>query len=643
MAEKGLEILFDPLVMNNLTVKNRFFMAPMGTSFDLDQLANYLVARAKGGVGLITSGLMSVHPSGRAKGIGQLVLETDKDIDRYLPMVKAVKAAGSRFIAQLGHVGRYAFSRVIGQPAVAPSPIASFYTRETPRALSTDEVDEMVLSFAEAAVRAQKAGFDGVEICANSGYLISQFLSASTNKREDKYGGSLLDRARFLFSIIGETRKRVGDDFNICVKFDAEDGVEGGNTLEDSLILAPKMVEAGADRLHVWAGWHESLRPMLPSFVPRGAFSYLSAAIKEVVDVPVSTVGRINDPYVAAGILRRKEADLIGLGRQMLCDPDFVRKIEEGRIREIRRCIACCYCIDQTFGALKSDKKVELKCALNPELGHEGKALADLPEKKRKVVVAGSGPAGLEAARTAARRGHDVTLYEKEERLGGLLNLAVVPPHKEELKNILDYYSLQMELCNVKLKLNESFTIETLEKIKPDVLVVAVGAEPIVPNIPGIEGDHVVTSLDVLEGRVQAGENVVVIGGGLVGLETAEYLADGGARVTICEMLKSVARDVERASRWGMVSRISKKMRVLTSTKVIGIQESEVVVESVENGRETIPADTVVVAVGFTARTDLLEALNQSDIERYTVGSCGKPGKIADAVAEGFSVGCRIR
>ncbi len=643
MRDKKLDVLFEPLEMPNLNLKNRFFMAPMGTTFNMEQLTDYLVARARGEVALITTGVIGVHPSGRAVSIDEPSLENDDDIKVFIPMVKAVQGAGAKIVAQLNHAGRYCFGRYTGQQSVAPSPIASRYTGETPRELSTQEADDLVTAFAEAALRARKAGFDGIEICGCSGYLISQFLSAVTNKREDKYGGDTLQRATFLLNILRETRSMVGDDFNICVKFDAEDGIEGGKTIEDSQLLAPGIVEAGADRLHIWAGWHEAARPMLPMSVPRGAFSYMSAAIKEAVDVPVSTVGRINDPYVAADILARGDADLIGLARTLFCDPDFVKKTMEGRTREIRRCTACCYCFDQLMAVImKGDREAQIKCSINPELGHEGEGLIQPAKEKKKVVVVGGGPAGMETARVAALRGHEVTLFEKEDKLGGMVNLAVIPPHKEELSNVIDYYAYQMEILPVEVKLGETFTPEKIEQVKPDIVVIAAGAEELIPDIPGIRGGNVVTALDVLKGDVSVHDNVVVIGGGLIGVETAEYLADQCKKVTVIEMLKSVATDVGPSTRWGLLSRLRKKVGILTLTTVIEVRERAVVVRDKEGNEKEISADTVVLAAGLKSQKDWADLFKESGVELYVIGSCNEPGQIVDAVADAFAVGCKL-
>ncbi len=642
MRDDKLDILFEPLEMPNLKLKNRFAMAPMGTTYNPQVLTDYLVARAKAEVALITSGLFSVHSSGRNGSPEEPYLEKDDDMKPFLSMVKEVKKAGAAFIAQLSHAGRYSPSRVLGHQSVAPSAVASRYTGETPRELSTGEVDDLVIAFADSAVRAQEMGFDGVEFCANSGYLISQFLAPLTNQRTDKYGGDVVQRGTFLYSILKETRKRVGNDFNICVKYDAEDAVEGGKTLEDSLILAPKIVEAGADRIHVWAGWHEATRPMLPMFVPRAAFSDLAAAIKNVVDVPVATVGRINDPYVAAEILHKGKADQVLLGRQLLCDPEFVLKTMEGRTREIRRCIACCHCFDQMMVNAKGRGSAELTCGQNLELGREGENLIRPAEKKKKVVVVGAGPAGLETCRVAALRGHQVELYDENLQLGGMVNLALLPPDKEELKNIIDYYTAQMDILPVNVNLGGTVTAETLEKINPDTVVIAAGAKVFIPEIVGLESGNVVTALEVLSGDRSVGEKVVVIGGGLIGVETAEFLVERGKKVTVVEMLKSVAADIGPTTRWGLLARLYEEMEILVLTKVIEIKDGSVIVKDKDDQIQEIHADTVVMAAGMSSKTDLLAALDKNNVDYYPIGSCREPGQIGQAIKDGFQVGCKI-
>lgn len=644
MRHSDLDVLFEPLKMSNLMLKNRFFMAPMGTTFDFDHLKDYLVARAKGGVALITTPEISVHDGGRVGLINEPRLENDRDIQTLTMLADAVKKAGAKIVAQLNHAGRYAFSRVVGRQPVAPSAIASRYTGETPIELSTNEVDDLIIAFAEAALRARKAGFDGVEFMACSGYLISEFLSPLTNRRTDRYGGGLFQRASFLLSLLKETRLRVGEDFNICVKIDAEDGMKGGITLEDSLTLAPQIVSDGADRLHIWAGWHEASRPMLPMSVPRGGFSYLSAAFKKVVDVPISTVGRINDPFVAAGILAREDADLIGLGRALLCDPTFVEKTKLGKVREIRRCTACCHCFDMIMRAIRGDRDVNLACSLNPELGHEGEGLIRPPEIVKRVIVIGGGPAGLEAARVCALRGHKVTLYEKESQLGGMLNVAYKSPHKAEIRNIIDYYESQMEVLQVNLRTSEPFTSMTWKQTipKPDIIILASGAKEVFPAIPGIRNADVLTAIDVLRGNIPAKTLVTIIGGGMIGVETAEFLADAGKTVTIIEMLDVIASDVGMSLRWDLLSRIKKKTTILTSTRVTKIKKGYLKVVGKNGNVLEIPTDTVVIATGLTSLRELAPFLEQVGVDCYNIGSSRDTCQIIQAVKDGFYIACKI-
>lgn len=636
-----LDRLFEPLEMPNLKLKNRFIMAPLGTGFNIERTAHFLTARAKGDVALITTGETCVHSTGRVGIKNELLLESDNDIAPLSSIASQVKKEGAKIVLQLNHAGRYSPGKKVGGQSVAPSAMISGYTGELSRELTTGEVDDLVTAFAKAAFRAREAGFDGVEFMGSSGYLISSFLSPLTNRRKDKYGGDTAGRANFMLSILQETRKLTGPDFNICVKFDADDGMNGGVTLEESRLFAQAFESAGADRLNIWSGWHESTRPMLVMSVPRGAFAYLSEEIKKVVSVPVSIAGRINDPIIAAEIIANEQADLIAIGRALLADPEFVKKTLEGRLNEIRRCTACCHCFDRIVSLIKGGSDEEVYCSVNPEAGREGENLIRKADKRKHVVVIGGGPAGLEVSRIASLRRHKVTLYEKGSAIGGMVNLAFVPPYKEELKNIVEYYSYQLKLLNINVKLSSTFDAEDIESEKPDTIVLATGAKTVIPNIPGIKNNTVFTIAEVLEDNTDTGMSVVVIGGGMAGLETAEYLADMGKKVTVIEMDK-IAADVGQTTRWSFISRLRRKVTILSSTRVLEIRDKSVLILKRNNEEKEIEADSVVIAAGMESNRDLVNLIAIKGIEYYIIGSSKKPGRIDEAVSDAFNVGCII-
>ncbi|HEY5959342.1 MAG TPA: NAD(P)/FAD-dependent oxidoreductase, partial [Polyangiaceae bacterium] len=515
------------------------------------------------------------------------------------------------------------------------------YTGETPRSLSTTEVEDLISAFAVAAVRAQEAGFDGVELLGSSGYLVSQFLSPLTNQRTDKFGGTETNRSRFPIEVIKEIRRYVGADFNLSVKIDAEDGMQGGMGLPESKRLAKSLEQVGVDRLHVWAGWHESPRPMLPLFVPSAAFADLAAEIKRSVSVPVTTVGRISDPYRAAELIREGKSDLVGIGRALLSDPDFVVKAQNNRSKEIRPCIACCHCFDQVVAAVRADRPLELTCAVNPTLGRESEELIQEANIKRRIAVVGSGPAGLEAARISALRGHYVTIYEASERLGGLLNVASIPPHKQGLQALIDYYATQMELLGVALRFGVCFDASTIETERPEVVVLATGAISSVIPIRGVDCTHALTATEALCNTATIGQSVVVIGGGMIGLETAEHLAAAGRHVTVVEM-GQIASDMSPTARNAFVLRLRKSIKILSSTRALAIQANAVIVSDAKSNEKQLHADTVVFATGLDVRRDLVQALNAAGVEFYLAGSCKVPGIIDEAIADGFRVGCAI-
>ena len=642
MRPKELDILFEPIAIGKMELKNRLVMAPMGTGyggdgFVTDRITDYLVARARGGVGLVTVEVAYIHRLGRAGlGGGELAITDDKYIPGLRTLADAIHKEGAKVVLQLGHAGRYARSKNLGETPVAPSAIPSKYTGETPRELTTGEVGEIVEAFSEGARRAKEAGFDGVELMGSTGYLISQFCSPLTNKRTDRYGGKTPEeRATFVREITERIRKKVGYDFSLCVKMSVDEYLPGGNTIEDSQRMAKIFVRAGADRLHAWAGWHESPKPMLPMSVPRAAFVHLSRALKDVTDVPVTAVGRINDPFVAASVIREGKADLVAVGRGLLADPDFANKAREGRVDEIKRCIGCCVCFDVMMSQIHRAGPEGVICAINPELGREGENLLKPVGKGKKVLVVGGGPGGMEAARCASLKGHKVTLWERSGRLGGSLVVASIPPFKEEISCLTDYLTRQMEINNVEVKLNKNATAEDVLKENPDAVIVASGSKHNIPEIPGIERANVVMAIDLFTGKATTGENVVLIGGGLIGVDVAEYLHQRGKKVTLLTRQAQIGTDIGISTRWVTMMRIRESnIKVMTKVSYREIRRDGVLLER-EGEEMFIPADTIVISGGLLPNRELVKAL-KGKVLLKEVGDCIEPRKIKDAIHEGF-------
>lgn len=647
----NLKDLFAPLTINNVELKNRIVMAPMGTGLCAkdgsvtQRLIDYYAERAKGGVGLILSELAIVdHP---LAGFGS-VLSTHHDsfIPGLSKLTEVVHSHGAKMALQLGHVGRYRFSWESSVQPVAPSAIASRLPAPAPRALTIKEVEYIIDKFAEAAGRAQQAGFDGVEVLAGQGYLISTFLSPCTNKRTDRFGGDTPEaRATFLVEIIRRIRQRVGNNFIVGCKLSVAEFIPGGGTIEDTKAIVPLLEEAGTSILHAWAAWHESSEPTTIAAVPRGAFVYLAEALKEVASIPVAAVCRINDPGLAAQIIAEKRADLVAMGRALMADPYLPQKAAECQLDDIRRCIACNQCLDARFISFmaQSESEERISCTVNAEIGRESEGKTrptDAPAKK--VLIVGGGPAGMEAARVATIRGHKVTLWEAKERLGGALIPASIPPHKEEISNLSAYLSHQMQKLGVNVQLNKEATPEAILAENAEEVILACGGQPIVPGIPGVEGKNVVTAINVLTGKDEVGEKVVIIGGGMIGCETAELLASKGKKVTVVEILPRIATDLGITSRRPLINRIrSAGVEILTSANTRNITESGVTIE-VAGETQTIEADSVVLSVGTHPSRNLSESLQDKLPKLHLIGDSSEPHRIFEAIHDGWQVGCEI-
>jgi 2,4-dienoyl-CoA reductase-like NADH-dependent reductase (Old Yellow Enzyme family)/thioredoxin reductase len=619
-----------------MKLKNRIVMPAMGTNYSSKdgfvtrRLVNYHVERAKGGVGLIIVEGAYIEPRGKGS-IMQLGVDHENKISGLKELATAIQAKDARAALQLFHGGRQSHSSIIGTQPVSASEVFCRFTQETPRALTVEEIQNVIEAFAEGARRTKAAGFDAVEIHGAHGYLINQFLSPLTNKRTDKYGGDVKGRTRFLVEILELTRDKVGSDYPILCRINGDDYIEGGLTLEETKRIAQMLEAAGVDALHISGGIYDSPVPVTtgPMALPRGNMVHLAAGIKKVVNVPVISVGRINDPELAETVLQEGKADLVSMGRALLADPGLPMKAAAGALDDIRKCTACDECIARLF------INESIACSVNAALGREEEYTIRKAKVSKRILVVGGGPAGLEAARVSAARGHSVVLYEKSDRLGGQLNLAVVPPHKEEMKSVVPYLESQIRKLGVKVVLGEEVTPMLVEKINPDVVFVAAGSVPTIPEIPGSKGKNVVTANDTLAGRASVKERVVIVGGGMIGAETAEFLAEKGKRVTIVEMLGRIGTDMVPMVISVLYPRL-KKLGVVTITnaKVEEITDDGVIYE--KNGeKQTAEADSVVLAVGSKPSVSLVNALKGKVSELYAIGNAEKPCNVLEAIYEG--------
>ena len=640
-----LENLFMPIKVGKEELRNRIVMLALTTGYNEpdntvgDRIINFYAERAKGGVGLIIVPFTAVDIASPA----QPGLFHDRFIPSAHRLTDAVHAHGAKIAAQLLTQYHWVTAEGGSPEVVGPSPILNQMMRCTPKALTIEEIHRLVEEHARAAWRAREAGFDAVELPIVGGYLLNRFLSPHSNKREDEYGGSLENRMRLPLEIIEAIKQSAGEDYAIICRLNVEEFMEGGHSIEDSKKVAAVLEASGVNAINVYVGWHECPVPTVQMLVPRGAFVYLAEDIKKVVKIPVIAANRINDPILADKILSEGKADLIGMARALLADPEFPNKAREGRIDEIVPCIACSYCLAEILAAYKDwEKPVSTFCVVNPRAGKELEyAIRPAPVAKR-VFVVGGGPGGTETAIVAASRGHQVTLYEKGDRLGGQLLTASLPPHKDEIDALVGSLIVRTREAGVEVKLNTEVDLKTIEQAKPDVVVLATGATPIIPDIPGARGNNVVTAVEVLTGQKEVGETVIVIGGGMVGCETAEFLAQRGKKISIVEMLPRIGNDIVATNRPFTLARLRQAgIRMDTNTKVEEITNKGVRV-SRDGVSDFLEGDTAVLAVGFTANKELAQELEGRVAALYSVGDCVEARMIREAIEEGFCIGMEI-
>ncbi len=632
------QVLFEPGLIGTMTLKNRLIMPPISTNLAgedgtvTDELIFHYAERAKGGVGLITVENVCIdHPLGR-HGAAQPRIDDDAFIPGLRRLTDAVHEAGALIAVELTHPGMNADLRFTeGQTPIAPSAVPRSKDGLIPRTLSREEVMDVVGKYAEAARRAKRAGFDAVELQACHGLLINQFLSPLTNRRQDDYGGNRENRLRFLLEIVEGIKLYLGD-FPVMVRLVAEDLLEGGITLEDGQWFAHRLEEAGADAIHPDFGMGGKEKRLEPMPYPQGWRAYLAEGIKRAVNIPVIAVGVIREPEVAEGILQAGKADFVALGRALIADPEWPTKALAGEEKSVRKCIGCNECV-----VARHVEDAPLRCTLNPAVG-KGSDFSRIGQAKvrKRVLVIGGGPAGMEAARVAALRGHQVALYEKENRLGGALNIASVPPGKEKLDWVMEYYAHELPRLGVELHLGEMVDAGMVRALRPDVVIIATGSEPAVPDVPGVDGPNVVVAQTLLAERMRfAGERIAVIGGGMLGLETAEYLAVQGNAVTILKRYKTIGHRLEPLYRDYLLRKLREEgVEIITEVEVEEITGSGVVVRNEQRRRKLIPADRVVMARGARPLAKLAQELE--DLHPVVIGDARYPRKLIDAIREGF-------
>jgi 2,4-dienoyl-CoA reductase-like NADH-dependent reductase (Old Yellow Enzyme family)/thioredoxin reductase len=629
--------LFEPITICGMTFKNRIIMPPMQLSlgFRNARAQAYFVERARGGVAAIITPATSVDSFISDEAWGR-VGGAARFINGCRLLVDAVHDAGAKVGIQLWH-GNYlpqgiGMADTRGQP-VAPSP------KEEMRELTVEEIHSIALKFALAAVGAKLAGFDFVELHGAHGYLLSQFFSPAFNQRTDEYGGDLRGRMRFALECVSTTRTAAGGGYPIFFRIGAWEDTANGIKVEEAVQFAAELEKAGVDIIDVSVGHLDE-----PGFAaspgpdkPMGTFAHLAEAIKKKVTMPVVAVGRINTPEIAEAILTEGKADLVAIGRQLIADPFWPNKVAAGQTEDIVPCLSCNICLDTIFTT------GEPKCSVNASLAKEEEYSLRPAETKRKVLVIGGGPAGMEAARTAAIRGHKVILWEKKEKLGGQLLMAAVAPHKEVIGRLNKYMAAQLKKAGVQVSLGHEATAESVKAVKPEVIVLATGSTPFIPDIPNVRRDNVVLALDVLAGKEEVGNRVVVIGGELVACETADYLAQKGKTVTIMRRGPSMAANLNPLARDNLLARLTRNgVTMLTSVRYEEITDRGLVITDKEGKRQNIEADTIVLATGAIQNTELATQLEGQDIALHLIGDCVTPGKIIDAIKDGARVGREI-
>ncbi|WP_300457127.1 FAD-dependent oxidoreductase [Desulfobacula sp.] len=632
-----LSKLFSPIQIGPMTSKNRLLMSAMSINFGVDenccvtdQLIEYFVERAKGGVGMMLVGGGGVHPGGQElPDLPQMY--RDDCIPALKEMVQRVKPYDTLFGVQLMHGGRQSYLPQKVAPSALPAPAV---VKGEVRALTIDEIKALVSCFGDSARRCQAAGFDFIEIHGAHGYLINQFMAPNSNIRTDEYGGSFENRTRFLFDIIADIQAKTGKDFPIGIRINGNDYIENGWGLDEAVRLAPLLETAGIVYLHVSGGVYGSTELTIPSmYTPHGCFVHLAEAVKRQVSIPVITVGRIKYPDHADQIIQEGKADMVAMGRSFLADPYYPEKARKGEFSRIRPCVGCCLgCIHAVLA------KEPGSCVVNPDVGREYKLKQEaLPDQSLKILIVGAGPAGMAAARQFAVQGHQVLVCEKKQNTGGVLFLASTAPGREELNDILVFFKQELDRLNVEIRYDTALSLALIHDINPDKIILATGSLPDMPVIKGLFQTKMdlVTNVDVISGNAQVGHRVIVLGGGMTGLITADFLADQGKQVVVLNRKKRFAEEMSSNDRYYLRERLKKgDVSLHKNVSIKGFIDDGVVFKAQGEEMTLTGFDSVVISEKQRPIREAKKLEGKTHVPFYLIGDAKSPRHLMYCISE---------
>lgn len=635
--------LFTPFRVKNIELENRIVLPPLA-SFLIEKgggitekTVEHYRRRAAGGPAMVIMEACAVSPEGVVSP-NQARIDEDWLLEGLSRIAAAVRDEGAIPAVQLHHAGRQVSPKVIGRRPLAPGTLACPFIRGEVEPLSVEGIRDIVDKFADGSVRAREAGFELVEIHGAHGYLVNQFLSGYSNNRTDEYGGSIVNRSRFAREIVEAIRTRLGPEFPISFKISAQEFVDGGLDVPESIEVLKILVAAGIDAVQVSAG-NDSTPEWIcqPMFMKKACLAESAGRIKAALNIPVMAVGRINDPWTADSLIDRQLADLVCIGRGLMADPEMPIKAREGRFDEIRTCIACNTCMQSIF------KKGKLECLVNPSLGREREMEIVPTSKPKKILVVGGGPGGINAAWVAAKRGHEVHLYEKKPYLGGQLVPGTRTTYKREMQSLIHFQKKQLENYHVHCHLGQEVDTAFIRRENPDAVILATGSRPVIPVVEGIDHDIVLTFESILNGEELTVKDTVVIGGGATGCEVAYHLAEAGSQVAIFEQLLKIGGDLESITRRMLIGKLKELgVRIYPGHRLSRIESDGVIVSGPDGDEKKIEAQRVVIAIGTRSEDAIHKEVKALGFETHIIGDCLDPRTAKAALLDGARLGRSI-